>query len=75
MKFEDAVNHGTIVTGWLKKFHSGCKNLDDQARSVKVKTADSKAVLQAQSAGAVAYTNCKTSTTHECPGYDTKQSD
>ena len=33
------------VTKWFKKFHSGCKNLDDQVRSGKPKTAGSDAVL------------------------------
>ena len=30
MKGEGAVDHSK-VTKWLKKFHSGCKNLDDQS--------------------------------------------
>ena len=37
----------SIVTRWLKKFHSGCKNLDDQAKSGRSKTLDSKFMLQA----------------------------
>ena len=45
-KGEDAVDHST-VTRWFKKFRSGCKNLDDQARSGRPKTVDSEAVFQA----------------------------
>ena len=32
---------------WFKEFCSGCKNLNNQARSGKFKTVDSEAVLQA----------------------------
>ena len=46
VKGEDAVDHST-VTRWSKKFSSGCKNLDDQARSSRPKTMDSKTMLQA----------------------------
>ena len=45
-KGEGAVDHNT-VTRWFKKFRSGCKNLDDQARSGMPKNMSSKAVLQA----------------------------
>ena len=31
VKGEGTVDHIT-VTSWLKKFHSGCKNFDDQAK-------------------------------------------
>ena len=41
VKGEDAVNW------WLRKFHSGYLNLDDQERSDGPKTVDSEAVLQA----------------------------
>ena len=34
---ESAVNHCTI-TRWLKKFYSGCKNLNNQARSGRPKS-------------------------------------
>ena len=39
-KDEGSVDHST-VTRWFKKFHSGCKNLDDQARSDRPKIMDS----------------------------------
>ena len=42
-KGEGAVDHNT-VTRWFKKFCSGCKNLDDQAKSSRAKTVDSVAV-------------------------------
>ena len=41
---------GTIdqstVTEWLMKFHSGCKNLDDQSRSNKPKSMNAEVMLQ-----------------------------
>ena len=40
------LNH-KIITRLLKKFRSGYKNLTDQARSVRPKSVDSKAVLLA----------------------------
>ena len=39
---EGAVDHITVI-----KFHLGCKNLNDRARSGKPKTVDSEAVFQA----------------------------
>ena len=45
-KGEDTVDHGR-VTRWLKKFHSGYKNLDTLVRSDRPKTMDSAAMLQA----------------------------
>ena len=33
------------VTWWFKKFHVSCKNLDDQTKSGRPKTVDSKAML------------------------------
>ena len=45
-KGEGAVAPST-VNRWFKKFHSGCKNLDDQARSDRPKSEDSEVVLQA----------------------------
>ena len=45
-KSECEVDHST-VTRWFKKFSSGCKNLNMQARSCRSKTVDSKATLQA----------------------------
>ena len=45
VKGESAVDHST-VTGWFKKFHSGCKNLNKQARSGGPKTVDSKAIFE-----------------------------
>ena len=45
-KDEDAVDHSK-GTRWLKKyFWSTCKNQDDQARSGRFKTVDSKAVFE-----------------------------
>ena len=45
-----AKNKGTVdrstVTRWLKKFRSGCKNLDDQAISGRPKLVDSEAIFQ-----------------------------
>ena len=43
-KGEDAVDH-SIVTRWCKKFQSSCKNLNNQARSSRLITVNSKAVL------------------------------
>ena len=37
--------HSTVIK-WFKKFHSGCKNLEDQLKSDKPNTMDSKVVLQ-----------------------------
>ena len=51
-KGEGAVEHNT-VTGWFKKFHSSCKSLDNQTRSIVSKNVDSKAVLQATEANLV----------------------
>ena len=45
-KGEGAVDHNT-VTRWFKKFHSGCKNINDQISLGKPKTMDSKALLLA----------------------------
>ena len=43
-----------VVDHWMvKKFCLGCKNLDDQARSDKPKTMDSKAMFQAREANLV----------------------
>ena len=36
-KGKEIANHST-VTRWSTKFHSGSKNLDDQARSGRLKT-------------------------------------
>ena len=46
MKSDGAVDHST-VTKWSKKFHSSCMYLDNQARSGRPKTVDSKVLLQA----------------------------
>ena len=46
-KGERSVDHKTI-TCRLKKFCSGCKNLDNQARLGRPKTIDSELVLQAK---------------------------
>ena len=43
---KSAIDHYT-VTRCLKKFHSGCKNLNNQARSGSPKPVDSETVLQA----------------------------
>ena len=45
-KGEGAVDYNLVSRG-LKKFYKGCKNLDNQIRSVRPKTWDSLAVLQA----------------------------
>ena len=45
MKDEGTVDQSK-VTRWFKKFHEGCKNFDDQARSDRLKTMDSKMMLQ-----------------------------
>ena len=45
LKGEGAVDHNTVIR-WLQKFCLRCKNLDDQAKSGRPKTVDSKAVLQ-----------------------------
>ena len=37
----------STVTRWLKNFCLGCKNLDDQARTGRLKIVDSEVVLQA----------------------------
>ena len=44
-KREDTVNY-SIVTRCFKKFCSGCKNLDNQAKSDRSITVDSKTVLR-----------------------------
>ena len=41
-----AIDQNT-ATRWVKKFHSGCKNLNNQAMSGRPKIVDSKAMLQA----------------------------
>ena len=45
MKGEGRLDH-SLVTTWLKKFHSGCLNLDNQATSGGAKTVDSEAMPQ-----------------------------
>ena len=45
-KVAGPVNHSTI-TRWFKKFHSGCKNLDDQTKLGRLKTKNSRDVLPA----------------------------
>ena len=42
---QNAVDHST-VSEWLKKLCPCCKNLDEQARSVRPKSMDSEAVWQ-----------------------------
>ena len=41
-KGEGAVDHNNTGAKWFKKFGSDCKNLNDQGRSGKPKTMDSK---------------------------------
>ena len=38
---------GQLITVWFKKFCVGCKNLDDQVKSGRAQTMESKGVLQA----------------------------
>ena len=45
-KDDGAVDY-SVVTRWVKKFCTGCKNLNDQARSGRPKTTESEAMLQA----------------------------
>ena len=45
-KGEDEVDHSAL-TRWILKSCTGCKNLDNQARSGRPKTADSETVLKA----------------------------
>ena len=45
-KSEGKVDHST-VTRWFKKFHTGRKDLNNQARSDRPKSMDSMAVLEA----------------------------
>ena len=56
IKAEGTVDHGT-VTKWFKKFHLGCKNLDNQARSDKSKTVNSEAVPRAMKVNPVSRTH------------------
>ena len=49
VKGESAVDHGT-VTRWCKNFHLGSKDLSNQARTSRLKTEDSEAMLQAREA-------------------------
>ena len=42
-----SVDHSTITRWFFKKFHSGCKNLDNEIRSGGPKTVDSKVMFQA----------------------------
>ena len=51
-KSEDPVDNSTI-TKWFKKFRSGCKNFDDQARSGRPKRVDFEAMLPAIEANPV----------------------
>ena len=44
-KSEGAVNLSTVTTRWYKKFHLGCKNINDQAKLGRPKTIVSKACL------------------------------
>ena len=46
VKGQVTVDHKTVIR-WFKKFCSCCKNLDDQAMSVRPKAMDSEAVLKA----------------------------
>ena len=46
MKGEDAIDHSTVVTRWFKKFCSGCKNLDNQVRTDRFKSMNSKVMVQ-----------------------------
>ena len=39
---EEGAEDLSTVTRWFKKFCSGCKNLDDQAKSARPKTEDTK---------------------------------
>ena len=50
----------TFVVQKVKKFHSGCKNLDDQVWPGRAKTMDSKVVLQAIESNLVSIT-CRVS--------------
>ena len=52
VKGEDAVDF-ISVTRWFKKFRSGCKNRDDQAKTDRSKMMDSEAVLQITEANPV----------------------
>ena len=54
-KNEGKVDRST-VTRWFKKFHLGCKNLDNQAQLGRPKTIDSGAILQAIEANLVSIT-------------------
>ena len=55
-----ALSEGTpdqnTVTRWLVKFHTSCKNVDDQTRSARHKTVDSEDVIQATEASLVSTT-------------------
>ena len=55
MKREGAVDY-SIVTRWFKKFCTGGKNLDDQAKSDRPKIVDSEAILQTIEANPVSST-------------------
>ena len=46
-KGEGAVDHNRVTRG-SKKFNLGCKDLDDQAKSDRPKSMDSKVILQAR---------------------------
>ena len=50
-----AIDQNT-VTRWLKKFHSGSKNFDDQAKSSRPKTIDLEIALQTIGANPVSST-------------------
>ena len=54
-KGRSAVGHST-VTKWLKKFYSSCKNIDDQASSVRFTSVNSAAVIQARETNQVSRT-------------------
>ena len=40
----------SMITRWIKKFRSGCKNLDDQVRLGRLEIVDSQTVHQAMEA-------------------------
>ena len=45
VKSEDTVDQDTVIRK-IKKFHLGCKNLEDQAKFCRTKTVGSRAVFQ-----------------------------
>ena len=59
-KSKGMVDHSTVA-GWLKKFRSGCENLEAQTRWARPKSVGFEAVLQVLEANLASSTRSSTS--------------